>query len=256
MYDVAAFTLYGMNAYFEKIESPLFASIHLYAGGTYGQNTEYEQVIPAINKNVLVEEIIENWGEFPCWRNIPDLFKANVIRFFEKNYDNFAKMWTALHLEYNPIYNVERYENGKNTYNSYHEETDRRTWTDESKEEPVGKETHNTTHATNEINETKVAADNVDEYNKKEYVTTTLAPDKTEITFENRKTTTTTTRKNPDGTDKNDHKGYDDNELHVRGNIGVTSSVELLRQEISLREFDFYKRVAELFAHELLLLIY
>ena len=256
MYDVAAFSLFGMLKYFEKIEQPLFDNIRLYEGGTYGEGTEYEQQIPAIDYGILIDEIIENWGEFACWRNIPDLFKANVNRFFDKNYDNFARMWTAIHLNYNPIYNVERFENGKNTYDSYHEETDRRVWTDETVETPEGKETHETTHASTGKVETKVSADNVSTYSPAEEVTTTLAPDKTEISFDDRETTTTTKRKDPGGTNKNDHKGHDDNELHVRGNIGVTSSVELLRQELNIREFDFYKKVADLFAHELLLMIY
>lgn len=257
MYDgIAAFSLWGMVKYFDKIEQQLFEDIELYQGGTYGAGTEYEQTIPAIDWAVLVDEIIENWGDFPCWRNIPDMFKADVERFFKKNYDNFARMWTAIHLNYNPIYNVERYENGKNTYNSFHEETDRRTWKDETTETPEGKETHETTHATTEKVETKISADNVTPYSPKEEVTTTLAPDKTEISFDDRSTTTTTERKNPGGTDKNEHRGHDDNELHVRGNVGVTSSVELLRQELSIREFDFYKKVADMFAHELMLLIY
>lgn len=256
MYDLAGFTLFGVYKYFNQIELPLFEEISLYSGGTYGAGTEYEQVIPAITKSTLIDEIIENWGEFLCWRQDPDTFKENVERFFSKNYDNFARMWTAIHLNYNPIYNVERFENGKNTYNSFHEETDRRTWKDQTKEEPEGKETHETTHATDEIVENKISADNSSDYSPKEYTTTTMAPDKTEVTFQNRKTTTTTERMNPGGTDKNEHRGHDDNELHVRGNIGVTSSVELLRQELSIREFDFYKRVAELFAHELLLMVY
>ena len=256
MYDIAGFTLFGVYKYFRKIELPLFEEITLYSGGTYGAGTEYEQVIPAISKTTLIDEIIENWGEFLCWRQDPDTFKENVERFFSKNYDNFARMWTAIHLNYNPIYNVERYEDGKNIYNSFHEETDRRTWKDETKEIPTGKESQTTTYTTAETVETKISADNASDYSPKEYVETTLAPDKIETSFENRLTITTLERKNPGGTDKNEHRGHDDNELHVRGNIGVTSSVELLRQELSIREFDFYKKVAELFARELLLMIY
>ena len=87
----AGFTLYGVYDYFEEKEEPLFENIRLYNGGTYAPGTEYEQIIPAIDKNVLTDEIIERWGDFLCWRQIPDMFKSNVIRFFSKNYDKIVK---------------------------------------------------------------------------------------------------------------------------------------------------------------------
>lgn len=256
MYNQAGFTLAGVYNYFENIEAPLFHSITLYNGGTFAPGTTEEQTIPPINKDILIEELIEDWGEMYCWRQDPNKFKLLTNKFFSKNYDNFAKMWTALHLDYNPIFNYDRKEDSKETYNSYTEETDRRTWTDETNETPTGTETRATTHASNEVVEKKVSADNVTTYSPSEQVTTTLAPDSETTSFTNRNTKVETQRKNPGGTDKNDHKGHDDHTAYMRGNIGTTRTQEMILDELNLREYDFYRMVADRYAHEMLLLIY
>lgn len=259
MNNQAGFTLYGIENYLQHLETPIsiLTGATVYPGGTYGTGTEYETVIPKIDKDVLQLQILEDWGEFLVWRQNPDMFLQCVNNFFKKNYDNFARIWTALHMDYNPLYNYDRYEDSKNTYDSYNEETDRKTWTDETTETPTGKETRETTHASDEVVETKLSADGSNvTYDPKEKVTTTLAPDKTDLTFTNRQTVTEMKRKNPQGTLKNDHKGDDSFELHARGNIGTTRSAEMLNDEISVRQFDFYKMVADKFAHELLLIIY
>lgn len=252
----AGFTLYGVYDYFEEKEEPLFENIRIYNGGTYAPGTEYEQIIPAIDKNVLTDEIIERWGDFLCWRQIPDLFKFNVIRFFDKHYDNFERMWTALHMEYNPLYNFDKYADNRQDYNSYMEETDRKTYIEETNVKPTGKETVDTTHITKEEVETKRAADNVDQYSPYTKTETKLAPDKVETTFDQRNTETKFERKAPGGTIKNDHKGNDDYTGHERGNYGAATSAQMLDQELNIRQYDFYKMVADKFAHELLLMIY
>ena len=256
MNRIAGFTLGGVANYFEQIEEPLFKDITLYNGGTFGEGTTEEQTIPAIDKTTLIYEIMENWSEFLCWNQNPNKFKGQVLKFFSKNYDNFARIWTAIHLDYNPIFNYNRRENSKETYDSYFEETDRRTWKDETNETPTGTETNATTHETAQTQETKVSADNASDYSPSEHVTTTLAPDTTTTSFTNRNTQVITERKNPGGTDKNEHKGDDSHEAFIRGNIGITQTVDMLSNEVKFREYDFYKEVADKFAHEVLLIIY
>ena len=66
-----------------------------------------------------------------------------------------------------------------------------------------------------------------------------------------------TQRKNPGGTDKNEHRGHDDHTAHLRGNIGTTRTQEMVSDEWNLRtELDFYRMVADKYAHEMLLMIY
>ena len=252
----AGVSLGGVYEYFNKIDEPLFENITVYPGGTFGEGTTEEQTIPPINKDIVIGEIMEYWGEFLCWRQDPNVFKVLTTKFFSKNYDNFARMWTALNLDYNPIFNYDRKEDSKETYDSYFEETDRRTWTDETNETPTGKESTEVTHNSNEVVETKISADNVSTYSPKEQVTTTLAPDKHETSFDNRNTKTTVERKSPGGTDKNDHKGHDDHTAYLRGNIGITRTQEMINDELNLRKFDFYRYIADKYAHELLLVIY
>lgn len=256
MNNIAGMTLGGVYNYFNIIDKPLFENITLYPGGTFGEGTTEEQTIPAIDKSIVIDEIMEHWASFFVWRQQPEVFKALTNKFFSKNYDNFARMWTALNLDYNPIFNYDRKEDSKETYNSFTEETDRRTWKDETNETPTGKETTDITHASNEVVETQRSADNDSGYSPKEKVTTTMAPDKHETSFDNRNTQIITERKNPGGTDKNEHRGHDDHTAHMRGNVGTTKTQDMVSDELELRKFDFYRFIADKYAREMLLIVY
>ncbi len=115
MYNVAGITLNGMYNYFETTEAPLFENINVFEGGEY-----YDQTIPPMDKDILIDTIMEDNGEFICYRQIPDRFKIMATHFFEKNESNFIKMWIALNMDFNPIFNYDRYEESEdiNSYNS------------------------------------------------------------------------------------------------------------------------------------------
>ena len=72
------------------------------------------------------------------------------------------------------------------------------------------------------------------------------------ITLDNGKTLTRTYQD-----DKESHVGKDEVTMHRHGNIGVTSAVSLIEEELSLlRHFDIYGYIAELFETDNMLMIY
>ena len=118
--NISGFTLSGMYNYFdilkEKEEATgLFDDMELFEGGTF-----YEQEIDAIDPEIVEGEIMERYGELITYRQIPTRFKSMLNLFFKKNYKNFAKMQIALQMDFNPIYNYDRYEESRdiNSYNS------------------------------------------------------------------------------------------------------------------------------------------
>ena len=62
--------------------------------------------------------------------------------------------------------------------------------------------------------------------------------------------TSSTSEYKDTSTDKNEHTG------HVWGNIGVTTSMELLQSQKDLGEFNVYDQLTALFKAEFCLLIY
>ncbi len=273
MYDIAGFSLNGMYHYFELKEAPLFANISLYQGGT-----EYEQTIPAISANQLIFTIMEQSGELLCYRQIPDRFKLAVNNFFLNYYESFKKLWIALNMQYNPIENYDRMENWKDTYNSdntrtdstHYKETDdveyKGTETDELTK--AGKESNKETISGTTITENELCADNVSGYHD-DTKTTVTHPDYTnnelsftgrtdtnEHSFTNREDNRTFEHTYLNGNDKNEHRGYDQREGRAHGNIGVTTSQQMVLSSLDIGRINFYTYVADLFEKELLLQLY
>lgn len=289
-YNQAGITLAGMYNYFNLAKEAgdkdklLFEDINLFDGGIF-----YDQEIDAIDPELVEMEIIERYGELFTYRQIPDVFKKLSDNFFKKNYKNFAKMQIALQMDFNPIYNYDRYEQGKDTRTDSTSYKDARTITPEGKEtlstEQLGKEkTKDTPHGSTVIKTeqgtedgetiTQVSAYNSNNvWDNKEKTTSKLPEQKqttsygdntyneSELSFDNRKTETTTSfdervthddvvHTYEDGNDLNEH------DWHIYGNIGVTTSTAMIKEILELYDFDIYKYIADKYAKELLLLLY
>lgn len=56
--------------------------------------------------------------------------------------------------------------------------------------------------------------------------------------------------------DESDENGFNDHAGHIHGNIGVTSSQDLLSQELSINEWNIYEHITDLFLTEFVIPIY
>lgn len=238
MNNNAGFTLAGIYNYFEIASendesiTPLYDDIELFNGGTF-----FEQTIEPIDKDLLIDQIIEDYGDLFVLRQIPNRFKRISDNFFKKNYKNFAKMQIALQMDFNPIYNYDRYEEWTDTNEGNQIRVDSQEYTDTRNIKPTGTETletsqsgsekttntprtsQTTTQSTTSNGETvtQVSAYNSSNtWDNSQKVTTTnptiqtvqSAPtgqDETEITFAGRKTTTSTTFVTRNTEDKFEH---------------------------------------------------
>jgi hypothetical protein len=279
MYNIQGFTLEGVYNYFEKKEQPLFENISLFQGGTVFNN-EWEdgEVIPPINKDLVVDYIMENNNGLLCYRQNPDRFKHMVENFFESNYQAFKVIWLAINLSYNPIDNYDRKEYHLNEYNSSNTRTDTTRYknTDDTNYlgvenesvTPSGTESVATSYNGNEITTNTLSADNNEnwsndtksEVNRPTETSTTSFSSRTtdtEKSFTNRWDKGTFEHIYISGNDLTEHGGDDTLKVWSHGNIGVAKTSEIWTDEVKARlSFNFYEMVAKKFAQALLLEIY
>ena len=309
MYNLYGFTLSGMDHYFDlakaegNVDSTLFEDIQLYNGGTYYITDTKTQAIPPIDHDLIVDEIVERYGELFPYRQEPTRFKRMSDNFFKKNEKNFEKMWIALQLDFNPLFNYDRYEEwtddkdyssttddeGNVTTEKMGSETEKLdNSTGNYKEKYKDPETtvkhQNLSENSNGVKYTGVSADNAgsssvttaSNYSPStmEYETTIPTQDSVEIdtagetSFEGKSykvtsygrdvdsadrrkdVTDTTNSSSTTGGEGNVHKG------HLYGNIGVTTSTQMIKEVLELYDFDFYAYVADKYAKDLLIKIY
>lgn len=179
-----------------------------------------------IDRETLVNTILQS-GEFevqyPDWHFTKDL--AEHIA--KKWYRTFDKWYKALQLEYNPIYNYDRFEE----------------WTDNGTDSGTVKNDGSTseTSGANGTTETQVSA----------YDSNTYQPDGKSISSQNAnangQTANTETR---DLATSGKHSG------HLYGNIGVTTSQQMLESELELAKWNLYQHMADIFIEELCIMVY
>lgn len=296
IYNVAGFTLAGVYHYFNlakeagDVNKTLFEDITLFEGGTY-----FEQDIPAIDKDILVADLLEHCGELCCYRQQPFVFRDNVLRFFKEHEKQFARMWIALNLDYNPIYNYDRYEDWSDTLDGEvnHTGEDTKTikpdgsetldteqkGTEKTQTTPHGSESVTNENITAGTQTTTVAGENSSTWYNSEKVETEVPKTKTTTEYGNgtrydeselsfgsgnnsRHTITTTSFQNRETEDKDvyNSKVETDNtnthKGHLYGNIGVTTSASMVREILEVYDFNMYNYICDLFQKELLYLIY
>ena len=206
--STAKITLIGLDAY---SEGHLFDNLRLPEG---------------IDKNILVNAILLNSGEFePLYASYEAMVFAIGV-WGEKWFDVFAKWKRALTTEYNPFYN----------YDLHSESEDNRDIN------TTTNTTSNTESENHRTTENKISAFDSDTYQPNE---------KLQV----------------DGTEKKDSagkiKGKTDDDIkrksHVYGirpTMRSHSMSELLQEELDVSEWNLYEHIADIFAEELLIMVY
>lgn len=226
-------TLIGLYNYENSIGGDLFVNLTLPEG---------------YDKSVYINSLLLEHGEKCVMYTDPDFFKSAISMWSSKWANELKRIYDALTAKYNPIWNYDRNEEyattdkPDNTMTRTHNDTDTQT----NRYDVV------TTQNIDGVSENKISADNASDYqpdNKNTFNSgkTTVGNDGT-ITDAHTGTITDTEK----GTRSNiEHKG------HTWGNIGVTTSSQMVEQETELRvKNNLYSITTALFANELLLGIY
>lgn len=166
-----------------------------------------------LDKDLVVNTILDYSATYiPLYQDY-NLFNFKNRVFFDRNRDNIVHLLDAFTLDYEPIYNYDRYEK----YNEV-DETNRNS---------------NSTSSLNSNIENKVSA----------YNSSTYQPS-------NESTSADTTIDNVATDDK--HNYYTDSRIY--GNIGVTTTQQMLESEIDLRDrYNIYEWIARKWYNEFML---
>ena len=172
-----------------------------------------------IDKDTLIDNILLRAGEFEVVYSNPFFYQNAIGVWSAKHKKTFEKWIDALSIEYNPVENYDRMEE----------------WEDKSNGNSTGETKGNT--SLNSINENKVSAFDSDLYQPDSY--------NSNISNGNENSNTKTNSSN-----NSKHVG------RVHGNIGVTTTQQMLQSELSLAEWNVYEHITDLFIEEFCIAIY
>lgn len=194
-------------------------------------------VLPdGIGKENLVAEIMKNSGDLYPYHQVLEYLKSNINYWFARRLFDFERMYNALRVDYSPIENYDRKENINRDYEN--SGIDKASTT-------LGSSTTTTNVGSND-NENKVSAYNENDYTNREKDTQSY------------NSTLTNTGSGTDTTQTEyGLKRKEVEDIRVHGNIGVTTSQQMIESEMSLRaKYDIYKIISREFEREFLVQIY
>ena len=233
-------TLMGFHRYFEASGRDLW---------------EYLSVPAGIDKETLIANILMRGADFECYYGDPEFLHDAMKVWSNKWYWTFSKWHKAITLEYEPLYNYDRHEEWTDESKGEHKETEKRTENKDvsdvldSTQSSTGSDTIETK------TENKVSAFDSGYYQPKDLTESesgstteaeTTGKDSREISDD------TEINRDTDGSDSRDntHKG------HLYGNIGVTTSQQMLQSELDVALFNLYDNITDIFLREFTIPIY
>lgn len=236
-------TLIGIENYLNP-EHSVFEKLELPAG---------------IDKDILIGAIILRCQEFELLYSDPDFLITAVNVWSLKNYRTFEKWVKALDIEYDPLFNYDRTEE----YTDIHAGDFNRTATSSDSGTNGNTRTDNLT-MTNNLSDTNDVTQTHSEkaYNDSNFVGTTQ--DVTDQDQSHTGTVTNTGTVTDSGSySSNGSTGENGNDNYTNthtarlyGNIGVTTSQQMLQSELDIATWNLYEHVADLFCNEFCIMVY
>ena len=229
------------------------------------------------DKETFINSLLLEHGEKCVMYSDPDFMYAAIGEKKKKWELELTKIYEALTAKYDPIYNYDRFEeieDGRtkdytSKVSGTRKTTDRADYSDDTTHNETDNRTSNGTETAtaNDTNEHTVSADNSSAYqaDSKDLINNN---DKTTTNNTDNQTINASNKRHVQGTtqDLNETTGSDttDNEnetnkhtAHIYGNIGVTTSAQMVTEVIRQRfSINLYATAARLFANELLIGIY
>lgn len=174
-------------------------------------------------KDTLTNNILLQGGDFEVVYADPFFLQNAISIWADREAATFERWVNALAIEYAPLENYDRHEN----------------WTDTLDSDGTSRTTGTNDTSTNGTVTTDVSAYDSNGYQPKEKVTTaeTIDNDTTE-----------------NNTSTLDNEGVHTGRIH--GNIGVTTSQQMLESELDLGYWNIYSRITDMFLKEFCIMIY
>lgn len=190
-----------------------------------------------LDPDVMRSEIMLECGLLTPLYTEPELMQSAIRQWFRSRQWTFEKLLDIIKAKYSPIENTDRYEEMTRDENLKRSESEKTT-----RDRDLDVDDH--VEVTNGT-EDKVSAYNTDSYSESSQRTGTDTTDSNRDESE-------TEKHNRDASENADTK--EKLVRHVHGNIGVTSNVQLIEEQLGLlSEFNIYKWIAMNLRHSLFL---
>ena len=227
-----------------------------------------KMVLPAdIDKDTLIGSILMRCQEFELLYSDPYFMQDAISIWSRKNYRTFDKWIKALNIEYDPLYNYDRTEEYTDTHTGSRSGSGSNTQTNDLTR------TNNLTNAQDITRTDNLASTNdvtlthsEKAYNDSSYVGTTQ--DVTDQDGSQTGTVRTAGSVTDTGTVKDtgivkdqfsnsDQDSYTNkHNARLFGNIGVTTSQQMLQSELDIARWNLYEHIADLFCQEFCVMVY
>ena len=222
---------------------------------------------PGIDKDTLINNILLRGGEFEVVYPDPYFYKSAIGLWSNKHYRTFEKWINALNIDYNPLENYDRMED----------------WTDENIRLNTGTVQDDNTINNNTINSgtQSINANGHDSFSgsgSNTSIDTVSAYDSNSFENDKKNDVSTSNETNSNTTTENirtdnlnesktglSHNTRTDNlkesytstrHSRLHGNIGVTTSQQMLQSELDIAKWNIYEQITDLFLSEFCIMVY
>ena len=195
-----------------------------------------------IEKDLVVDQILERSGEFEALYSNLDFMKQRISMWGRKHYFTFDKWIKALHIEYDPLNNYDR----KEEYEDIRKGNETGTTTGTGSSTSSGS---TSPAATTSTNTNEVSAYDSASYQPHEKNTNSLV-------VNNAGTDSSSSTSSTSSTDTKENEETIKHTAHLYGNIGVTTSQQMLQSELDIARFNVYGQIADLFVQDFCIMLY
>ena len=207
------------------------------------------------DKDVLLQTVFIRGGTFePIFSN-PSYY-YNMVSFWWSRWSrNFEKWFDALDIEYNPLENYDRQE-------SWHDDIVDASTLDATNSNSG---TLDGNDSVTEIVDDDTTTDNTSTLSVSAYDSSSYSPKEQTVdsgsgTDDRTTTTTSITDHETSDTTTIDQESSNDRDVdhigRVHGNIGVTTSQQMLQSELEIQKWNVYNHIADIFLNEMAIQVY
>lgn len=212
----AKLTIIGLYNYMESINDDLFKYLDMPSG---------------IDADSLKDNIMLRGGEFEVLYSDPYFMQNSIRVWSNKWYRTFEKWIDALNVKYAPLDNYDRYEDFTDTHSG-----------------SGSIDTTTTLDNTVTDDSESTVSNSVSAYDSSTY----QPKDQTYTEYDN---TTTLDSDGTVSTTTTDGKTIE-HHAHLHGNIGVTTSQQMLQAELDVQRFNLIEQITDIFLREYIIPIY
>ena len=240
----AKITTVGFYQYMNAYNNDLFGSLNL---------------PPGIDKDTLVNNIMLRGGEFEVVYSNPDFYKSAIGLWSNKHYRTFEKWINALNIDYNPLENYDRMEEwsdtGSRTNTGTVSDSGLRKNAGTQSTETIGND--NFTGSGNSTSADEISAYNSNSFqNDKKNTTNSSNSSETNTKTNSTRTDNLSESNSNTRTDNLSEKTNSNRIGRAHGNIGVTTSQQMLQSELDIAKWNIYEQITDLFLSEFCIMVY